>query len=154
LKSVIKNIDDFLTKPLIRSIYDWNMTWNDDESIKSDMRIVARGSTALIQKEVQSQRLLQFLSLINNPMDAQMVKRENLLVDIAKSLDIDPDEVIKSQQELMNEQALQQALAQSIESGEGNQVQNAEGMVGPNARNGTNPPDGTGPIGNNGQLPL
>ena len=125
----IKNIDDFLTKPLIRSIYDWNMTWNDDESIKSDMRIVARGSTALIQKEVQSQRLLQFLSLINNPMDAQMVKRENLLVDIAKSLDIDPDEVIKSQQELMNEQALQQALAQSIESGEGNQVQNAEGMV-------------------------
>ena len=87
-------------------------------------------------------------------MDAQMVKRENLLVDIAKSLDIDPDEVIKSQQELMNEQALQQALAQSIESGEGNQVQNAEGMVGPNARNGTNPPNGTGPIGNNGQLPL
>ena len=154
LKSVIKNIDDFLTKPLIRSIYDWNMTWNDDESIKSDMRIVARGSTALIQKEVQSQRLLQFLSLINNPMDAQMVKRENLLVDIAKSLDIDPDEVIKSQQELMNEQALQQALAQSLESGEGNQVQNAEGMVGPNARNGTNPPNGEGPIGNNGELPL
>ena len=154
LKSVIKNIDDFLTKPLIRSIYDWNMTWNDDESIKSDMRIIARGATALIQKEVQSQRLLQFLSLINNPMDAQMVKRENLLVDIAKSLDIDPDEVIKSQQELMNEQALQQAIAQSLQGGEGNQVQNAEGMVGPNARNGTNPPDGTGPIGNNGQLPL
>jgi hypothetical protein len=154
LKSVIKNIDDFLTKPLIRSIYDWNMTWNDDESIKSDMRIIARGSTALIQKEVQSQRLLQFLSLINNPMDAQMVKRENLLVDIAKSLDIDPDEVIKSQQELMNEQALQQAIAQSLQGGEGNQVQNAEGMVGPNARNGTNPPNGEGPIGNNGELPL
>jgi len=154
LKSVIKNIDDFLTKPMVRSLYDWNMTWNDNEMVKSDMRIVARGSTALIQKEVQSQRLLQFLSLINNPMDAQMVNREKLLVDIAKSLDIDPDEVIKSQEELMNEQALQQAIAASQQGGQSPEVQNAEGMVGPNARNGVPSPDGEGPVGNNGGLPL
>ena len=154
LKSVIKNIDDYLTKPMIRSLYDWNMTWNDDEMVKSDMRIVARGSTALIQKEVQSQRLLQFLSLINNPMDAQMINREKLLVDIAKSLDIDPDEVIKSQEELMNEQALQQAIAASQQGGQSPEVQNAEGMVGPDGRNGVPSPDGEGPVGNNGGLPL
>jgi hypothetical protein len=154
LKSVIKNIDDYLTKPMVRSLYDWNMTWNDNEMVKSDMRIVARGSTALIQKEVQSQRLLQFLSLINNPMDAQMVNREKLLVDIAKSLDIDPDEVIKSQEELMNEQALQQAIAASQQGGQSPEVQNAEGMVGPDARNGVPSPDGEGPVGNNGGLPL
>ena len=154
LKSVIKNIDDYLTKPMVRSLYDWNMTWNDNEMVKSDMRIVARGSTALIQKEVQSQRLLQFLSLINNPLDAQMVNREKLLVDIAKSLDIDPDEVIKSQEELMNEQALQQAIAASQQGGQSPEVQNAEGMVGPDARNGVPSPDGEGPVGNNGGLPL
>ena len=154
LKSVIKNIDDYLTKPMIRSLYDWNMTWNENEMVKSDMRVVARGSTALIQKEVQSQRLLQFLSLINNPIDAQMVDREKLLTDIAKSLDIDPDEVIKSQEELMNEQALQQAILASQQGGEGNEVQNAEGMVGPDGRNGTAPPNGEGPVGNNGGLPL
>ena len=154
LKSVIKNIDDYLTKPMIRSLYDWNMTWNENEMVKSDMRVVARGSTALIQKEVQSQRLLQFLSLINNPIDAQMVDREKLLTDIAKSLDIDPDEVIKSQEELMNEQALQQAILASQQGGEGNEVQNAEGMVGPDGRNGTPTPNGEGPVGNNGGLPL
>tara|TARA_X000000950_G_scaffold197326_2_gene237602 strand:- start:10242 stop:12251 length:2010 start_codon:yes stop_codon:yes gene_type:complete len=154
LKSVIKNIDDYLTKPMVRSLYDWNMTWNDNEMVKSDMRIIARGSTALIQKEVQSQRLLQFLSLINNPMDAQMVNREKLLVDIAKSLDIDPDEVIKSQEELMNEQALQQAIAASQQGGQSPEVQNAEGMAGPDARNGVASPDGAGPVGNNGGLPL
>ena len=154
LKSVIKNIDDYLTKPMVRSLYDWNMTWNDNEMVKSDMRIIARGSTALIQKEVQSQRLLQFLSLINNPMDAQMVNREKLLVDIAKSLDIDPDEVIKSQEELMNEQTLQQAIAASQQGGQSPEVQNAEGMVGPDARNGVASPDGAGPVGNNGGLPL
>ena len=153
LKSVIKNIDDFLTQPMIRSLYDWNMTWNQDKNVKSDMRIIAKGSTALIQKEVQSQRLLQFLSLINNPIDAQMVDREKLLTDIAKSLDIDPDEVIKSQEELMNEQALQQAILASQQGGEANQVPNGDGMVGPNARNGVPTPGGAGPVGNNGQLP-
>ena len=153
LKSVIKNIDDFLTQPMIRSLYDWNMTWNQDKNVKSDMRIIAKGSTALIQKEVQSQRLLQFLSLINNPIDAQMVDREKLLTDIAKSLDIDPDEVIKSQEELMNEQALQQAILASQQGGEANQVPNGEGVVGPNARNGVPTPGGAGPVGNNGQLP-
>ena len=153
LKSVIKNIDDFLTKPMIRSLYDWNMTWNENENVKSDMRIVAKGSTALIQKEVQSQRLLQFLSLINNPLDAQMVDREKLLTDIAKSLDIDPDEVIKTQKEMMDEQALQQAILASQQGGEANQVPNGEGVVGPNARNGVPTPGGAGPVGNNGQLP-
>ncbi len=153
LKSVIKNIDDFLTRPMIRSLYDWNMTWNENENVKSDMRIIAKGSTALIQKEVQSQRLLQFLSLINNPMDAQMVDREKLLTDIAKSLDIDPDEVIKSQKEMMDEQALQQIIAQSQQGGEVNQVPNGDGMVGPNGRNGVPTPSGAGPVGNNGQLP-
>jgi len=153
LKSVIKNIDDFLTKPMIRSLYDWNMTWNENENVKSDMRIIAKGSTALIQKEVQSQRLLQFLSLINNPLDAQMVDREKLLTDIAKSLDIDPDEVIKTQKEMMDEQALQQAILASQQGGEANQVPNGEGVVGPNARNGVPTPGGAGPVGNNGQLP-
>jgi len=154
LKSVIKNIDDYLTKPLIRSLYDWNMTWNENENVKSDMRIIAKGSTALIQKEVQSQRLLQFLSLISNPLDEAMINREPLLRDIAKSLDIDPDEVIKSQEELMNEQALQQAIAGMQQGGETNQVANGEGVVGPDARNGTPAPNGAGPVGNNGGLPL
>ena len=154
LKSVIKNIDDYLTKPMIRSLYDWNMTWNENENVKSDMRIIAKGSTALIQKEVQSQRLLQFLSLISNPLDEAMINREPLLRDIAKSLDIDPDEVIKTQEELMNEQALQQTIAAMQQGGQTDQVPNGDGMVGPDARNGTPAPNGAGPVGNNGGLPL
>jgi len=154
LKSVIKNIDDYLTKPMIRALYDWNMTWNPDEDIKSDMRVVAKGSTALVQKEVQSQRLLQFLSLVSNPMDAPMVDRGQLLKDIAKSMDIDPDEVIRTQEDIANEQALQQALAGMQQGGQGSIVNGPEGMVGADSRNGTAPPDGEGPVGNNGGLPL
>ena len=97
LKSVIKNIDDDLVKPTARGMYDFNMQWSDDESIKGgDMEVEARGSTALLAKEVQSQRIIQFLTMTNNPIDIQLVgpkKRANLLRQAAKAMDLNPDEV-------------------------------------------------------------
>lgn len=111
LKSTLKNVDDFLIVPLIQALYHWNMEWSDNEKAKGDLAIVARGSTSLIQREVRSQRLLQFLSLISNPMDVAIVKRKELLTEIAKSMDINPDEVLKSDAELQKEAELQQAIA-------------------------------------------
>jgi hypothetical protein len=111
LKSTLKNVDDFLIIPLIQALYHWNMEWSDNEKAKGDLKIVARGSTSLIQREVRSQRLLQFLSLISNPMDVAIVKRKELLTEIAKSMDINPDEVLKSDKELEIEaQAVQQQM--------------------------------------------
>jgi hypothetical protein len=111
LKSTIKNIDDFLLEPMILALFHFNMEFGDEKA-KGDLNIVARGSTALIQKEVQSQRLLQFLSLVSNPLDVQIVDRTRLLRDIAQTLDIDPDEVIKSEERIQQEIAVQnQALA-------------------------------------------
>ena len=47
-----------------------------------------------------------------------MIDRTQLLRDIAQSLDIDPDEVIKSEERLQAEQALQaQALAGASQGG-------------------------------------
>lgn len=111
LKSTLKNVDDFLIIPLIQALYHWNMEWSDNEKAKGDLKIVARGSTSLIQREVRSQRLLQFLSLISNPMDVAIVKRKELLTEIAKSMDINPDEVLKSDKELeLEAQAAQQQM--------------------------------------------
>lgn len=117
LKSTIKNIDDFLLEPMIESMFHWNMEYNPREDIKGDLRIVARGSTALVQKEVQSQRLLQFLSLVSNPMDAPQIDRNKLLREIATTLDIDPDEVIKSEERLQAEQAIQNQMLAGMQQG-------------------------------------
>lgn len=120
LKSTLKNIDDFLIVPLIQSLYHWNMEWSDNEKAKGDLKTVARGSTSLIQREVRSQRLLQFLSLISNPMDMAIVKRKELLTEIAKSMDINPDEVLKTDRELEIEaQAQQQQMLAASGAGGG-----------------------------------
>lgn len=117
LKSTIKNIDDFLMEPMIKALYHWNMEFNSKDYIKGDLKIIARGSTALVQKEVQSQRLLQFLSLVSNPMDSGLVDRNQLIRDIAKSMDIDPDEIVKSEEQIALEQ--QQAIQAQMLQGAG-----------------------------------
>ena len=61
-----------------------------------------------MQKEVQSQRLLQFLSIVSNDQDAGYVDRVGLLRDIATSMELDPDDVIKSEERLQAEQQAQQ----------------------------------------------
>ena len=134
LKSTIKNIDDFLMEPMITALFHWNMEFGTNQKSKGDLRIVARASTALVQKEVQSQRLLQFLSLVSNPMDSGLVDRNQLLRDIAQSMDIDPDEIVKSEEQLAFEQQQQLALqaeAQQRAIASGNAPQGESGMAPP-----------------------
>lgn len=108
MKATIKNIDDYIVEPLIKSFYDYNMKWNDDESIKGDALIEARGSTALMTKEIKSERLLQFMQMTSNPIDMEFVERRELLLEVATALDIDPDKLIISENEL---EARQQQIA-------------------------------------------
>lgn len=132
LKSTIKNIDDFLLEPLITALFHWNMEYGTNQKSKGDLKIVARGSTALVQKEVQSQRLLQFLSLVSNELDNSMIDRHQLISEIAKSMDIDPDRIVKSEEQLQLEQQQQlqmQAQMQQL-AGAGNpQAGPPAGMV-------------------------
>src|SRR5690606_29287552 len=49
--------------------------------------------------EVRTQKLLQFLQLSSNPMDAPFVKRDYLLREVAQGLDIDHEKVINDPRE-------------------------------------------------------
>jgi len=98
LKSVVSNLDTFAIVPIIQGLFDWNMEWNDDESIKGDMKVQACGITALLAKEIQSQRLIQFAQITANPVDMQIVDRAELIREVAKSLDLDIDKLIKDGQ--------------------------------------------------------
>ena len=95
IKTVVKNIDDYLLRPLGESLFAWNMQFNSGmESIKGDLQIKARGTSSLMQKEVRSQRLMTFMQTANNPNIAPFVRWHSVLREIAKSLDIDPEQLI------------------------------------------------------------
>jgi hypothetical protein len=104
IKTVVKNLEDFCIKPLLQSLFDWNMQWSDKDEIKGDMNIEVRGSSALIAKEMQSQRLIEFLQLTANPIDLQYTDRRYLLKEAANALDIDADKAIPEPQDIYNGQ--------------------------------------------------
>jgi hypothetical protein len=94
IKTVIKNIDDYLLKPIGEALYHWNMQFNDDIRILGDLRVKALGTEALMQKEVRSQRLQGFLQLGSNPMLAPWINVGPALKEYAYSIDLDPEEVV------------------------------------------------------------
>jgi len=100
IKTVIKNIDDFLLKPLGVAFYQWNMQFYEGElNIEGDLEVKATGTSSLMQKEVRSQRLTTFLQSVQNPAVAPFVKVSKIVQELAYSLDLDPEEIINSPEE-------------------------------------------------------
>lgn len=100
IKTVVKNLDDFLLKPLGQAYYQWNMQFFDGQlEIEGDLEIKAMGTNSLMQKEVRSQRLTMFLQTAQNPAIAPFVKISKIISELAYSLDLDPDEILNDPEE-------------------------------------------------------
>ena len=100
IKTVIKNLDDFLLKPLGESYFQWNMQFFEgDLDVIGDLEVKATGTNSLMQKEVRSQRLTMFLQTAQSPAIAPFVKVSKLVSELAYSLDLDPDEILNDPEE-------------------------------------------------------
>jgi len=100
VKTVIKNLDDFLLRPLGESYFQWNMQFLEDKlDVKGDLEVKATGTNSLMQKEVRSQRLTMFLQTAQSPAIAPFVKISKLVSELAYSLDLDPDEILNDPEE-------------------------------------------------------
>ena len=148
IKTVIKNIDDYLLRPLGETLFAWNMQFNEDSpEIKGDLHIKARGTTSLMQKEVRSQRLMTFLQVASNQNLAPFVRWHSILSEIAKSLDIEPEKLI-------NDPEKAAIFAKIMGMANGNHQSQGTGGQPPVATNGAapagaNPQDITGVGGGN-----
>jgi len=120
IKTVIKNVDDYLLKPLGEGLFKFNMQFDYDPQIKGDL-------------EVRSQRLMQFLQVSSNPALAPFAKFQYIIREIAKAMDLDPDKVTNN----MDEAALQAELMKDFRAPQQEQAQ-------PQAPAGIDPNDPTG----------
>jgi hypothetical protein len=144
IKTVIKNVDDYLLRPLGEGLFRFNMQFDFDKEIKGDLEVKARGTESLMANEVRSQRLMQFLQIASNPALAPFAKFQYVISEIAKSMDLDPDKVTNN----MSEAALQAELMKEFQAPAGPLQQ---GMPEGNAMDPTGA--GGGNIGT-GQVPI
>jgi len=118
MKTVIKNIDDMLLKPLGEAYFQWNMQFNEEsEDIIGDLEIKPRGVAAVMQKEVRTQRLTSLLQTVANPMLAPFIKIPNLMRELAISQDIDPDSLVNDANEAQLYAKMLQGLMANVQQG-------------------------------------
>ena len=148
IKTVIKNVDDYLLKPLGEGMFRFNMQFNFNKDIKGDLEVIARGTESLMANEVRSQRLMGFLQVASNPALAPFAKFPYIIREIAKSMELDPEKVTNN----MDEAALQAEILKGMQGAIPEQPQQAgQPPVG------ANPLDPTGSGGGNigtGQAPV
>ena len=145
IKTVIKNIDDYLLGPMGKSFFHFNMQFDFDKNIRGDLEVKARGTESLMANEVRSQRLMQFLQVGANPNLAPWMKSQFIIREIAKSMELDPDKVTNN-----IEEAAAQAMIMQKQQAE------AQAAAAPPAGGAPNPADPTGAGNGNigmGQVP-
>ena len=96
LRVIAKQYDDYLIAPHLKRYYDWGMQ-NGPAEAKGDMQVQARGSTALLQREVAREFLVQAHALAQRPgsrinpdkLDAELFKANGVSM---KSIEYTEDE--------------------------------------------------------------
>ena len=95
----VRHWDDDMIEPLIGRMIDWEMDFNPDESIKGDHQLIAKGIGGLIELEGQGQRMTQFITIAQQ-LGVPPKDKLRLLRMFAKSLKIDPDSCLPTEEEL------------------------------------------------------
>ncbi len=112
IKTVIKNVDDYLLRPLGEGLFRFNMQFNFNPELRGDLEVKARGTESLMANEVRSQRLMQFLQVASSPALAPFAKFQYVIREIAKAMDLDPDKVTNN----MDEAAVQAELMKGMQA--------------------------------------
>lgn len=88
LRRIARLFDDRVTEPHIRRYYEWLMLHGEDDAAKGDFQIDACGSTALVERDMQNQQIMQMGALVANP--AFGIDPEKWLSEMLKSQRLDP----------------------------------------------------------------
>jgi len=107
----VKQWDDLITRPHIGRYYHWNMMYNPKPEIKGDFDVVARGTSVLIAKDENVQKLMQIMQLRADPDAAIIVDWEKVIKQLFESQHLDvlkDDDAIKAARD---QQAQQQPPA-------------------------------------------
>lgn len=95
-----KSFDDRIITRHVGRYVDWNMAYNEKEEIKGDHHVVARGTSALLVRDIQNQTLIQFGQFQNSGVISPMVNWEAWIKAVLKAQHVDPGEILKTDAEI------------------------------------------------------
>jgi hypothetical protein len=123
LKGVVSNVDSEILSPMLQKLYNHNMMYDEDPTIKGDAQVVARGAVSLMRLESLQLRRNEFLNITANPFDMQIVRpegRAEVLRAVAKGLELNTNDIVPPEEEItasIQQQQQQQAQMAAIQKG-------------------------------------
>ena len=103
IRQVVGHIDADVIKPNVQRQFVYNMRYDEDETIKGDVQVIAKGAINLAVKETTNVRRIEFLNATANPLDAEIMGKDGraaILREIAKGLQMSVDDIIPSREKI------------------------------------------------------
>lgn len=87
LRRIARTFDDRVTEPHIGRYYEW-LLMHGPEDAKGEFQVDARGSSALVERDMQNRSMMQLLGASINP--AYMLDPEKVMQEVLKGMRLDP----------------------------------------------------------------
>ena len=133
IKKVVRNIDQGCIRPLLSHLYRWLMLYEEGFSSKygGDIKIIARGSSALVAKEQKQLRTVEVLQMLLSSPQLESLAGLPGIADVFRKVlqgvDVGVDDVVPSDEEIRAMQHQQQMEAEQIAMMEQQAQQNVPG---------------------------
>jgi hypothetical protein len=121
--------------PLLQRLYDTVLLTDEQGRLDGDENIKVRGVVFANQKETERARLLEFMQLTGNPMDAEIVGvegRAELLREVADRIGLDHMSIVPDEEAMAGKAQQQQAMMAQQQAGV-QEPQPGGGETGPEA---------------------
>ncbi len=101
LRHRVKLFDDAVTEPHLQRYYRWFMDNGDEEGVKGDFEIDARGSTVLVERDAQNLAMMNIAKLAESPVYGPIMAPKALsgLRAILRSFRVNPDDWAPTEEE-------------------------------------------------------
>lgn len=98
LRRIAKLFDDKITEPHLRRWYRWLLEYSDNPEQYGDCQIVARGSSALVERDMQAQFMVQLAPHVKDPEFG--INPRKWMQELCKAQRIDPTRIEYTEAEL------------------------------------------------------
>lgn len=113
IKNVQLNIDMDIISGVVEAFYMYNLKTSKDISIKADAKVIARGATGLLQRELAQTRTVELLQLLTPYVAQGIVDKQALdyiFREIFKNTGLDVDKVFPNPDKAANMEELMSLL--------------------------------------------
>ncbi|NID14969.1 hypothetical protein [Luteibacter yeojuensis] len=111
-----KSMDDDLISPMIERFYVWEMLHGEDDTIKGDFAVSARGTSVLLHKDIKAQHLQIIAQITADPRFAVYLKEGEFLREMFEAADVSSEVLLRTDEEA---DQIRQQQAQASRQGAG-----------------------------------